>query len=414
MARNLHVLKTMLTWVVIFNAFALSAQKAYIGGNQTLPVLNAQTYSLENTIYGFSSQLRWLQSSSDHSFIYGGTIFYQPELNLYKIDAATDEIIITKPVQYTVQDLEISDDDQFIFHHNSTTVYKIDAGSLEIADTVYTGKIISYIAYYDNNTVFASSTERIYKLDFETQSITDSVVFGNFDIPAEMAFNADKSKLYAIKSSLPLTLWVIDITSMTVENTISLSGMIGSPGDLILSQDGNYLYVTSTGSNQLNGTIRVLAVPEMTTVTDVEKDFGSGIMSFAPNGDLWIPNNTSQSVAVFDTQSNVVKETFSTQGILNGPFSIAFGTSTTGVDSKVADNCIQIYPNPASEYITIKMTEKEQGPYHAVIKNACGQTVKCYVAANNDKLDVSQLNPGIYFMEIKSKSNYQNTRFLIR
>jgi len=377
-------------------------QKAYIGGTENLPVINANSHELLNTIYGFSSQLRWLQSSSDHSTIYGGTVFYQTVLNLYKIDAATDEIIIQKPVQWTVLDLEISDDDQFLFHHNGTSVFRVDANSLEMIDSIYTGKVLVYIEYFDNNTIYAASTERIYKLDYFTHSITDSIVLGTFQNPAEMALNADQTKLFIYKSSTPLTLWVADLATMTIENTVSLSGMIGSSGDLILSPDGNYLYVTSTGSTTLNGSIRVLNTSDMTTVADIEKDYGLGVMSFSPEGDLWIPNNTSQSITILDTEDFTIKDVIETNPYSNGPFNVAFGTTNTGLAQDATNPSIEISPNPVTHYLHLRSTDLENQTKFSVYNLQMQVLFEENIYDSDFNFDMSEYPVGVYMIVVES------------
>ncbi len=388
-------------------------QKAYIGGTENLPVIDANSHELLNTIYGFSSQLRWLQSSSDHSTIYGGTVFYQPVLNLYKIDAATDEIIIQKPVQWTVLDLEISDDDQFLFHHNGTSVFRVDANTLETVDSVYTGKVLVYIEYFDNNTIYAASTERIYKLDYLTHSITDSIVLGTFQNPAEMELNANKTKLFIYKSSTPLTLWVADLATMTIENTISLSGMIGSSGDLALSPDGNYLYVTSTGSTTINGSIRVLNTSDMTTVADIEKDDGSGVMSFSPEGDLWIPNNISKSITIIDTENFTIKDVISTDPYSGGPFNVAFGSSVTGLTEDAAYPSIVIAPNPVTNYLYLRNADVENQTKFSVFNLQMQVLFEAYIYVSDFDYDMSEYPAGVYVVVVES-AKHKEVRKIIK
>lgn len=62
---------------------------------------------------------------------------------------------------------------------------------------------------------------------------------------------------------------------------------------------------------------------------------------------------------------------------------------------------IIIYPNPANEYINIKSYQKIN---NICIYNIFG--VKEYSGENHkDKLDISQLNPGIHFLRIKINNN---------
>lgn len=396
-------------WAV--NTVAQNYQ-AYIGGNNTLPVLGSETYDLQTTIYGFSSQLRWCVSDTPGDFIYTGTVYYLPELNLYKIDAASNTIVASAPVPYTVLDMETGENDQYLFHHNQQSVYKVSTSDLATVDSINTGRIITYIEVYDDNTVYAAATERILKLDFNTHSITDSVVFGTFENPAEMVLNNDKTKIFAYKASLPLTLYVVDIVSNTLETTVSLSGMLGGVGDLILSNDGSRLFVTSTGSASLSGTIRVIKTDDLSAIGDFEKDYGYGAMSFAPNGDLWIPNNASNTITVFDPAQPGIKETFSTQSFLAGPFCVAFGKEGSVGTHETGETRITVYPNPADDFLYLK---DSKAPINGQLRiyDITGSLV-LFERINPAGFDISHLEIGIYFVDISNGSDRFTEKILVR
>jgi hypothetical protein len=59
----------------------------------------------------------------------------------------------------------------------------------------------------------------------------------------------------------------------------------------------------------------------------------------------------------------------------------------------------EIYPNPTSEYIRIEGAE--ESPRRIEIYNSAGARVIEATASGSTKIDVSQLNPGAYFVRIE-------------
>ncbi|MEZ5195662.1 MAG: T9SS type A sorting domain-containing protein [Bacteroidales bacterium] len=73
-------------------------------------------------------------------------------------------------------------------------------------------------------------------------------------------------------------------------------------------------------------------------------------------------------------------------------------------------NLIEIFPNPTTEFITINMPINLPIE-EATIYNHLGQKVLTTRPENN-KVDVSRLKPGIYFIEVKTKDGRWNKKFI--
>ena len=72
-------------------------------------------------------------------------------------------------------------------------------------------------------------------------------------------------------------------------------------------------------------------------------------------------------------------------------------------------NDIKIYPNPASEYFTIEVVEETK----INLINNLGQTILSKTITDYDYIDVSNLNSGIYFIQLQDKYGNSNTRKIV-
>ena len=82
------------------------------------------------------------------------------------------------------------------------------------------------------------------------------------------------------------------------------------------------------------------------------------------------------------------------------------------VNSYKYNNFIEIFPNPATSFITINI--KEGIPIEkAIIYNHLGQKALVAVPVNNT-VDVSKLKPGIYFIEVATNESRIRTKMVIK
>ena len=78
--------------------------------------------------------------------------------------------------------------------------------------------------------------------------------------------------------------------------------------------------------------------------------------------------------------------------------------NTLGVEDALLDNDLSIYPNPASDFITIKLKNSDKKKVQ--IYNIVGQLVEEVSISNNQKLDISKLSSGVYFVSINNNKSY--------
>lgn len=106
---------------------------------------------------------------------------------------------------------------------------------------------------------------------------------------------------------------------------------------------------------------------------------------------------------------------------------IDFGTYSTGIASECdllvglreaekATKAIAVYPNPATESVNIKLKNVEATAYHISIFSSTGQLVRReQVQGKADiRLDISELNNGVYLLNITDREGWQGSRTIIK
>lgn len=73
---------------------------------------------------------------------------------------------------------------------------------------------------------------------------------------------------------------------------------------------------------------------------------------------------------------------------------------TVGVEDIVSNENVQVYPNPASDYINISVNETE----YVEIYNTIGSLVMSKQISNGDKIDLHDFSKGLYFIKVSSEN----------
>ena len=89
--------------------------------------------------------------------------------------------------------------------------------------------------------------------------------------------------------------------------------------------------------------------------------------------------------------------------------------STAGIDETDFFAAVQIYPNPATNQLTIDLSELDAGIDLVLIKDITGKTILQteYTASKVIQMDVSQLSEGMYHVVLQS-GNFQTTRRFVK
>jgi uncharacterized protein (DUF2141 family) len=93
-------------------------------------------------------------------------------------------------------------------------------------------------------------------------------------------------------------------------------------------------------------------------------------------------------------------------------------TPTTATNETFVQSNIDIYPNPATQYLTIDRSKSTADIVELVVYNSIGQKVKMQSMESTDKvsqIDVSDLQNGVYFVQLfDTKHNSYTTQFIVQ
>ncbi|MCB0806007.1 MAG: T9SS type A sorting domain-containing protein [Bacteroidales bacterium] len=119
---------------------------------------------------------------------------------------------------------------------------------------------------------------------------------------------------------------------------------------------------------------------------------------------------------VQDLEGNIHKLHFLTwEGSMTGIFSFEKSlVSPAGIDNLTSPFNILIYPNPASDYITLENKDPNEN-IHIQISDLSGKTViEDYLTTEKITYDVSKLRSGIYLMTVRTAGSATTHKLLIK
>ena len=95
--------------------------------------------------------------------------------------------------------------------------------------------------------------------------------------------------------------------------------------------------------------------------------------------------------------------------IKSKPFTIT-NLSTLSTNEVSLDDCFSVYPNPANDFINISNSDKIKSK---TIYSITGQLVK-KETNQNEKIDISNLQQGVYLLEIETTNNQKFTKKIVK
>jgi hypothetical protein len=103
------------------------------------------------------------------------------------------------------------------------------------------------------------------------------------------------------------------------------------------------------------------------------------------------------------------------------------GTSALKVLSVITSACprlgdasiqLQVYPNPANEYINLSFNVEQSQQATIILRDAAGRIVyneakEAIAGFNNQQIEVSNLAKGVYFVQLQTSDASENTRLIV-
>ena len=136
--------------------------------------------------------------------------------------------------------------------------------------------------------------------------------------------------------------------------------------------------------------------------------------AFSPTASQW--RKESIGLGTYNTQNKVFVKFKATNGYGNKLYvdNINIKT-TTGIQNTIIDNTLNVYPNPAKDFVVVSFSVNELLPTSINIYNALGEIVgstfiqNMAVGVQQVKFETAHLPAGMYVAEIKSGS-YSTSR----
>jgi hypothetical protein len=138
----------------------------------------------------------------------------------------------------------------------------------------------------------------------------------------------------------------------------------------------------------------------VTSSSPVTIDPASGAIQFTPS----IPQLVTYAVRATEYRNGV--ESGSTRR------DVEFYTLTTvGIEENNSESLINIYPNPATDFITIDLPDGVKADYLIII-DPLGRIIRMDVSFKKNRIEVSKLKEGVYTLQCISNQKVFTSRFI--
>ena len=274
-----------------------------------------------------------------------------------------------------------------------TSLYKLEG--------ITEGPDAYYIASWDNGGEFSG---KIYKVNFDFSGRPE-IFRPGYAQPCDILYNPADGKL-AIPNQLTNT---VDFIQLVDIEKIPKLLPIGKEGEPVSTTP--VLNWTNTGADYY---ILQLAAKTNSNLLG-DKDFDDPII------EKYEIHDTTYTVETeLADNSDYVWRVRAVHGNDVSPWSRIMEFTTgkpNSVEFAIMSSDIQIYPNPASDYLNIKCDTDSANAVNVEILNTIGQSIRNYQKINSgvfdEKIDISDLNPGVYFVKITSAGRQMIESFVV-
>lgn len=231
-------------------------------------------------------------------------------------------------------------------------------------------------------TYYNASTLK-YDLIGATVTSTNNLVYSNPETLYTIPFSYGSSSVDNFSGSVSIGTFTINRTG-TITTTGDGTGTLNLPGGISYSN--------------------VLKIKITQTIVDVYMPAGGQTM--VSTNYVWV-----NAMAKFGILSvNMNSTTSGSVTTKNKEVQIRKSAFVGLNEQALSDNNFSVYPNPANSKANIIFVAYTNDIYKAIIVNALGQEVKSInftninIGSNNQTLDLSGLNTGLYFIKLSSKN----------
>jgi photosystem II stability/assembly factor-like uncharacterized protein len=257
----------------------------------------------------------------------------------------------------------------------------------------------------------------------DSGSCTTYPVSDSYILPSEFIFTNDSTGYILCKDTSQNYICLQSTDSAKTWNEVlnsasnKMQGMHfpSSQVGYIITQNGT-IYRTEDGGHNWNAS-PTNATGQLTSVYFVDETNGyiagmNGLLMHTINGgQTWTTENTGIT-------ENIKQLYFSDSGVgyIRTESAKLFKNGTNGVENpEVTDeesDCIGIYPNPAKDKLTFSICTPNQIVSAWIISNQGTIITQWNMLSNKSQLDVSQLKPGVYLLQVEINNTTLTKRFI--
>jgi hypothetical protein len=277
-----------------------------------------------------------------------------------------------------------------VTRQNAGVYSSTDNGDTWVENAVNVSSALWSVLAIDNNTIIVGASNGIYR---STNGGTTFTQVLNLSSGSSYVMCLKKNSLGTIYAGL-----VTGVIRKSTDNgltwtTTSLSGSSSSTYDIEFDASNN-IYVCSF----LGGVVKFNS-----------SEVVQGIIGYAANG---LVNTRIVDLAIDETGATPIMYTSSWNTTGLGGCMYRSGLSTSvGLSEKDFLTDVSLYPNPAQESMQLKGINFNT-PLHYKIKSIDGKVMKNEILLQ-PVVDITCLNPGIYFIELTDKMGHtRSTKFI--
>ena len=322
--------------------------------------------------------------------------------------------------------------------HNKFMI--IDADSTENAwimggSTNFTSNMIDD----PNNLIFIQdqSLARGYEVEFNemwgsTGALPDEDAsrFGENKLnntPHKFIVNGDEVELYFSPSDGVTSVIIETIESATEKVYFSTlvftrddiaDAVIAANNDFFVSARGIIEQINSTGSEYqtlLDNDVNVVSYQDLpgqlhhklALIDPNNSDADPVVLTGSHNWSSSAENSNDENILVIHN-ADIANQYFQ-------EFSARYNEVTVGIDEFGKETHFSVYPNPASDKLTLLSTDFE-GNYELILQDVSGKTINTrtlnFSVGQEYQLDISALNYGIYYLTIRTERGMKTLKFI--
>lgn len=371
----------------------VSAQTVISNGFPGMGIVNGNTYTRTNTV-----------GSINFMFVSGGfgPNAYASAQNgkLYFINTSTEMIVDS--MNLNTRDLEDAGGSMLLAARGNY-IYWINTGNKTVVDSIDIGTMPERIELHPNtNELWVSADSMVHVVTYTSILSKTSFQAGHdtYDY-GDIRFTKGGSVAYK-GSQANATVYKIDAVNKTVLDSIQLNSNISG---LTVSSDSSKLFVSSSNAMKIY-VYETANLGLVDSITTTREPFG--LYTHPTRAELWCVDHFDDSLTVFDEGNYSIVAAFD---LPSGPHNISFLKNSIGInDVTAAMNNITVYPNPASDVVTLTLPE---GQKELKLYNNFGSLINTYTTTSSTyNMDIAALPAGVYHVILDQNGSKGHARFV--